>query len=347
MPFPAAAPKISVTMASPELRIVSGVQPTGRMHLGNWAGSLRNWVRLQEEHPDTCLFFIADYHSLTIEMGADERRAQVLDLAATLLALGLDPKKSTLFVQSDVPEHAELCWILNSVTPVAEMERMTQYKDKAERNARNINMGLLDYPVLQAADILLYDGNAVPVGADQVQHVETTRVIARNFNKRYGATFPEPKALLTATPKVMSLTEPTRKMSKSHGDKSVLALDDEPETILKKLKGVPTEASGLVDEEKLATGPYSGVAALLQILEILAGPEARKAAIAVQPVKYGELKKTVARAAADAFAEYRAKKKDLMRNPDRVRMLLASGGAKAREIAKRKMEDVLRKTGLR
>ncbi len=327
--------------------IVSGAQPTGELHIGNWAGSLRNWVELQETHPERCWFFIADYHAMSIAYDPKEMQPRVLDLAASLLALGLDPKKSTIFVQSDVPEHTELCWMLNCVTPVAEMERMTQYKDKAARHDKNINMGLMDYPVLQSADILIYGGNAVPVGQDQVQHVETTRVIARNFNKRFGDVFPEPKALLTETPKVMSLTEPTKKMSKSLGPKSYLAIDDEPEEILKKLKNVPTEPSGMITEKLLETEAYAGVALLLDLIELFAGKAARKDAIAAQPVKYGELKKMAADAVSNHFADYRAKKKELMKNPDRVRMVLAAGGAKARAVARHTMETVLHATGLR
>ncbi|WKZ28879.1 MAG: tryptophan--tRNA ligase [Patescibacteria group bacterium] len=327
--------------------VVSGAQPTGELHIGNWAGSLRNWLALQDAHPERCWFFIADYHAMTIAYDPKEMQHRILDLAASLLALGLDPKKSTLFVQSDVPEVVELGWIFNTVTPVAEMERMTQYKDKAERQEKNINMGLMDYPVLQAADILIYGGNAVPVGQDQVQHVETTRVIARNFNKRFGNVFPEAKELLTETPKIMSLTEPTKKMSKSHGPKSYLALDDEPEDILKKLKGVPTEPSGTITDALLKTEAYAGVALLLDLIELCDGKDARKEAIASQPVKYGDLKKRAAEAVAGRFADYRAKKKELMKNPDRIRMVLASGGAKARAVAKQTMDTVLRATGLR
>ncbi len=334
-------------MASKEPTIVSGIQPTGPLHIGNWAGSVRNWVALQDAHPERCWFFIADYHSMTIDYAPGEKQAQILDLAASLLALGLDPKKSTIFVQSDVPEVTELAWIFNTVTPVAEMERMTQYKDKSAKHAKNINMGLLDYPVLQAADILIYGGDAVPVGQDQVQHVETTRVIARSFNKRFGDVFPEPKPLLYGFAKVMSLADPLKKMSKSHGPKSVIGIDDEPEEILKKMKGVPTEATGIVTEELLKTEPYAGVALLLDLIELCAGKAARTDAIAVQPVKYGDLKKLAASAVADRFADYRARKKDLMKNPDRIKMALASGGAKARAHARQTMETVLKATGLR
>ncbi len=334
-------------MQKDAITIVNGIQPTGELHIGNWAGSLRNCIALQEAHPGRCFFFIADYHSMTIEYDPKEKRAQVLDFAATLLALGLDPAKSTLFVQSDVPEVAELCWIFNTVTSVAEMERMTQFKDKSAKNEKNVNMGLLDYPVLQAADILIYGGNAVPVGQDQIQHVETTRVIARNFNKCFGETFPEAKALLTDTPKIMSLTDPTKKMSKSHGAKSVLALDDEPEEILRKLKGVPTEASGIVTSEKLETEAYAGVALLLGIFNLFGKSEEADALIKDQPVKYGDLKKRAAEVVAEGFADYRAAKKALMKDPDRVWAALEEGGKKARAIAAATMEDVRKKTGLR
>lgn len=330
-----------------DLVIVSGVQPTGELHIGNWAGSLRNWVRLQNEHPGQCLFFIADYHSMTIDYDPAEKQNQILDLAASLLALGLDPKKSTIFVQSDVPEVAELCWIFNTVTPVAEMERMTQYKDKAARDAKNINMGLLDYPVLQAADILIYGGNAVPIGQDQVQHVETTRVIAKAFNKKFGPTFPEPKALLNETPKIMSLTEPAKKMSKSHGPKSYIAIDDEPGAILEKMKHVPTEPSGLVDAKKLATPEYAGVALLLDLLDLFGATKEKNAMLKSLPVKYGMLKERVAAVVAGAFADYRAEKKKLMKHPEKIREMLRAGGEKARVIAQATMEDVRKKTGLR
>jgi tryptophanyl-tRNA synthetase len=330
------------------LTIVSGIQPTGALHIGNWAGALRNWQKLQEEHPG-CLFFIADYHAMSIDYDPDERREQVIDLAATLLALGIgaDPKKSTLFLQSDVPEVTELCWIFNTVTPVAEMERMTQYKDKSSRDEKNINMGLLDYPVLQAADILIYGGDAVPVGQDQVQHVETTRVIARNFNKKFGETFPEPKALLTDTPKVMSLADPTKKMSKSHGPKSYLALDDDAEAVLDKMKRVPTESSGIVDAKKLATDDYAGVALLFDLLKLFGADDDAAGFLKSQPIKYGGMKQRVAEVVTDRFADYRAKKKALLADRSAIAQILSAGGEKARALAQAKMEDVRKKTGLR
>ncbi len=334
-------------MKDNDLVIVSGAQPTGPLHIGNWAGMLRNCVTLQEEHPGQCLFFIADYHSLTIEYDPKEKRAQVLDLAASMLALGIDPKKAILFVQSDVPEVTECAWIFSTVTPVAEMERMTQFKDKSSRDAKNINMGLMSYPILQAVDIVLYGGNAVPVGEDQVQHVETTRVIARNFNKRFGETFPEPKALLTATPRVMSLVDPSKKMSKSHGEKSYLALDDDPETILKKLKGVPTEPSGTVTKELLRTNAYAGVELLFDLLDLVGANDVAEAALKAGHVRYGDFKQQVAEAIAKRFEDYRLKKKELLNDPQKVWEILADGGKQARVIAVAKMEEVRKKTGLR
>lgn len=329
--------------------IVSGVQPTGKMHLGNWAGALRQWQRYQQEHAGHCLFFIADYHAMTIDYDPLERREAIIDLAATLLALdiGTDPQVSSLFLQSAVPEVTELAWILNTVTPVVEMERMTQYKDKAAKHTHNINMGLLDYPVLQAADILIYGGTHVPVGQDQVQHVETTRVIARAFNRRFGETFPEPKELLNETAKVNSLVEPDKKMSKSHGPKSYIALDDEPEEILEKIKRVPTEPSGLITPENLERPEYAGVALLLDLLDLFGATAEKKAVLAESPVKYGDLKKLVAKTVADFFAEHRAKKAHLLKNRAEIIEKLETGGLRARVIAQKTMEDVRRKTGLR
>lgn len=327
--------------------IVSGMQPTGALHIGNWAGSLRKWLELQDAHPGRCVFMVVDYHSITVDYDPAEKQAQVLDLAATYLAMGIDPKKSLIFVQSDVPECTELTWIFNSVTPVSEMLKMTQYKDKAARNEENVNMGLLEYPILQAADILLYHGNAVPVGDDQVQHVETTRVIARKFNNRFGETFPECDVILTETPRIKSLTEPTAKMSKSHGPKSYLALDDTPEEITAKLAHVPTEATGMVTEEKLATDEYAGVALLFDLLALFGSHDEKKAALAGSQVRYGDLKKRVAEVVSDAFADYREKKTALMKDPKKVRKILDAGAKKARKIAAATMEDVRKKTGLR
>ena len=228
--------------------IFSAIQPSGELHIGNYLGALKNFVELQDKY--NCFFFIADYHSITGNYDPKEKSKQILGLAMDFLAAGLDPERCTIAVQSQVPEHTELAWIFNTVTPISELQRMTQFKDKSQDQEKNINMGLFDYPVLQAADILMYKAYGVPVGQDQIQHIELTRKIARFFNNKFGETFPEPCDIITKTPKIMSLTDPTKKMSKSHGEKSYIGINDEPEVIQKKMRKAVTASM----EELLETG---------------------------------------------------------------------------------------------
>ncbi|MBP7992562.1 MAG: tryptophan--tRNA ligase [Candidatus Magasanikbacteria bacterium] len=320
--------------------IVSGIQPTGNLHIGNYLGAVKNWVDLQNSGKYQCYFFIADYHSFTGEMSGAERQEKILNIAAELLAAGIDPKKSTLFVQSQVPGHTELAWIFNTVTPIAELYRMTQFKDKSERQDKNINTGLLTYPVLQAADIVLYRGTAVPVGQDQVQHVELTRDIARWFNNRYGNYFVEPKALLTEIPKVMSLLEPTKKMSKSHGLNSVIELADEPEVIANKLKKAVTATEG---------GEAPGVQNLLVLLKHFGTQEDLQAftkAAKDGTIRYGDLKTAVGMALAARFAEFRTKRADYLKHPAKVKKILAEGAERADKVAAKTMKEVREMVGL-
>jgi tryptophanyl-tRNA synthetase len=216
--------------------LFSGIQPTGLLHIGNYFGAIKNWVELQHRYQS--IFCVVDYHAITIQYEVAEMPERVLDLATNLYACGLDPEVCTVFVQSWVPGHADLTWIFNTVTPLGELERMTQFKDKSRQNRENVNVGLLDYPVLQAADILLYKAEVVPVGEDQVQHVEFTREIARHFNARYGQTFPECKAYLTPTPRVMGL-DGQAKMSKSRDNH--IGLLEPREEIWKKLAPAITD----------------------------------------------------------------------------------------------------------
>ncbi|OGZ02674.1 MAG: tryptophan--tRNA ligase, partial [Candidatus Liptonbacteria bacterium RIFCSPLOWO2_12_FULL_60_15] len=212
-------------MAKPVL--ISGIQPTGSLHIGNYLGALKNFVELQGSGAYECYFFIADYHSLTEPFTKEEKERRVLGLAATFLAAGLDPKRSTLFIQSHVPASTELAWILSALTPFGELRRMTQFKEKGgEKDSANV--GLFTYPVLMAADILLYDAKTVPVGEDQLQHLELARTLARKFNAKFGKVFIEPKALMTDVPRLMSLKDPQKKMSKSD-PAGCLFLDDAPE----------------------------------------------------------------------------------------------------------------------
>ena len=216
-------------------RIFSGIQPSGEIHIGNYVGAIRNWAQLVHQYE--CVYCVVDYHAITIEYEVALLQKRILETATILVACGLTPDKCILFVQSHVPEHTELAWIFNCITPVGELERMTQFKEKAKQHRLNINIGLLDYPVLQAADILIYKAGYVPVGEDQVQHVELSREIARKFNGRFGDTFPEPKALLSNAPKILG-TDGKLKMSKSMNN--AIGLLELPEAIWEKLRTAAT-----------------------------------------------------------------------------------------------------------
>ncbi|UCC41027.1 MAG: tryptophan--tRNA ligase [Candidatus Aminicenantes bacterium] len=213
-------------------RLFSGIQPSGDIHIGNYLGAIRNWVSLIPEYE--CIYCVVDYHAITMFYEPAEMQELILNAAAVNIACGIDPEKCTLFVQSHVPEHTELAWILNTVTPLGDLQRMTQFKEKAKQQEASVNAGLLNYPVLMAADILLYKGEAVPVGEDQVQHLEITREIARRFNTRYGKIFPEPQERLTKAARIMGLDDPSKKMSKSVGN--TIGLLEDPESIWEKVR---------------------------------------------------------------------------------------------------------------
>ncbi len=216
-------------------RIFSGIQPSGEIHIGNYVGAIRNWVKLT--HHYECIYCVVDYHAITIEYDVNQMQKRILETATILVACGLTPDKCIVFVQSHVPEHTELAWIFNCITPIGELERMTQFKEKSRQHRQNINMGLLDYPVLQAADILIYKAGYVPVGEDQIQHVELSREIARKFNSRFGETFPEPQVLLSNAPRIMG-TDGQAKMSKSMNN--TIGLLEPPEVIREKLRTAAT-----------------------------------------------------------------------------------------------------------
>jgi len=216
-------------------RIFSGIQPSGEIHIGNYVGAIRNWVQLANRYD--CIYCVVDYHAITIEYEVASMQKRILETATVLVACGLTPERCKLFVQSHVPEHTELAWIFNCVTPVGELERMTQFKEKGRQHRSNVNVGLLDYPVLQAADILIYKAGYVPVGEDQIQHVEFSREIARKFNARYGDTFPEPKVILSDAPRILG-TDGSAKMSKSLNN--AIGLLDPAEMIWEKLRTAAT-----------------------------------------------------------------------------------------------------------
>lgn len=322
--------------------VFSGMQPTGSLHIGNYLGALKNWVEIQNSGLYETIYFIADLHSVTIPMDPKTRLANTRLLAAEYIAAGLDPKKSILFVQSHVPEHLELAWVFNCVTPVAELERMTQFKDKSEKQDASINAGLLTYPVLQAADILLYKGSLVPVGKDQEQHLELTNVIARKFNNSYSEFFKEIKPLFTNIPKVMSLLEPTKKMSKSMGEGHYVGIGDEPEIIEAKLKKAVTASVG-------GKGA-PGVKNLLELLKEFGNNKLHnqfESAEADGTIRYGDLKMELAKSIASYFADFRARRNELLANPKKLDAILEDGAERARKIAQKTMSEVRSLIGIR
>jgi len=322
-------------------RIFSGMRPSGELHLGNYLGALKNWVVLQDNYE--CVFCIVDYHAITTPFEPKEMKKNILHLAKSYLAAGIDPKKSIIFVQSQVPEHTELTWILNSITPLGELNRMTQFKDKSKEQPENINIGLLDYPVLMAADILLYRAEAVPVGEDQVQHVELARTLARKFNNAYGQTFPEPKTILTEAKRIMSLKDPSKKMSKTNDEG--IALTDSPEIIWKKLSTAMTD-----EARKKRTDPGEPKKCNIFNLHELFTDEKIRKEIA-QKCRSAEIgcldcKKILADNIAKELAPFRKKYEELSKNENQVWQILENGAARAKKIASETLVEVKKKIGL-
>ena len=321
--------------------VYSAVQPSGNLTIGNYVGSIRNWIDMQDDY--TCYFAIANMHAITVKQDPALLRRHTLELAALYIACGLDPEKCALYVQSMVPQHAELCWTLNTVTYVGEMQRMTQFKDKSAKHADNINMGLMDYPVLMAADILLYLADYVPVGADQTQHVEIARDIAIRFNNRYGETFRVPQALIVKQgAKIMSLQEPTKKMSKS--DENINAsvyLSDDKDTVIRKFRRAVTDSDNriVVSEEK------PGVTNLLTIYCAFRGCTLEEAQKEFEGKGYGDFKLAVGETVADAIAPVQAEQKRLLADKAYLNGVLKEGAERAFKTARRTLNKVYRKVG--
>ncbi len=322
-------------MAKPIL--ISGIQPTGNLQLGNYLGALKNFVELQNSGKYDCYFFVADYHSLTIDFNPKEKANEILAVANAYLAAGLNPKKSVIFVQSQVPESTELAWILNTIAPIGELERMTQYKEKSSNND-SINAGLLTYPLLMAADVLLYDAKFVPVGEDQLQHLELTRTLARKFNNKFGKTFVEPQALLAKTPRIMSLIDPAKKMSKSQPE-GCLFLNNTLERIEEKIKKAVTDSDS---EVKYNPENKPGVSNLLIIYEALTNIPIPKLEKKYKGKGYGEFKKDLIKVVTDSLKPFREQKT----SSAKLKSMLATGAKKAEKLALTKMKVVKEKLGL-
>jgi tryptophanyl-tRNA synthetase len=307
--------------------VFSGVQPSGDFHLGNYLGAFRNWVAAQ--HDNQAFFCVVDLHALTLEIDPAQLRERTLDAAVTLLAVGLDPSVVTLFVQSHVPEHTRLTWLLECTATVGELNRMTQFKEKSSGN-ETVRAGLFTYPVLMAADILLYQVNQVPVGDDQRQHLELTRDVAIRFNNRYGHTFTVPEATVPKLgARVMDLQHPSRKMSKSvDSPLGTVGLLDEPADIERKVRRAVTDTDGKVAYD-LAAKP--GVSNLLELLAASTGVGIEEAAARYEG--YGELKRDVADAVIELLAPIRSRTAELRADLGEVERILADGAARAHEVA--------------
>ena len=322
--------------------VYSAVQPSGNLTIGNYVGSIRNWIDMQDDY--TCYFAIANMHAITVKQDPALLRRHTLELAALYIACGLDPEKCALYVQSMVPQHAELCWTLNTVTYVGEMQRMTQFKDKSAKHADNINMGLMDYPVLMAADILLYLADYVPVGADQTQHVEIARDIAIRFNNRYGETFRVPQALIQKQgARIMSLQEPAKKMSKS--DENINAsvyLSDDKDTVIRKFKRAVTDS----DNRIVASEEKPGVTNLLTVYCAFRGCTLEEAQKEFEGKGYGDFKLAVGETVADAIAPVQAEQKRLLADKAYLSGVLKEGAERAFKTARRTLNKVYRKVGL-
>jgi tryptophanyl-tRNA synthetase len=323
-------------------RVLSGIQPTSdSFHVGNHLGALQNWVAMQETHD--CVYFIADMHAITVEQDPKTLRNRTLLSYAQLLALGIDPNKSTLIVQSHVPEHAQLMWVMSSITGLGEANRMTQFKDKsAKGGAATASVGLLTYPILQAADILLYQANAVPVGEDQRQHLELTRDLAIRFNGRFGDTFTVPEAhIVKGTAKIQDLQDPTAKMSKSSPSGCINLLDP-LKTTEKKIKSAVTDSDSVV-----AFDPTNkaGVSNLLTIMSAYTGTAIPELVKSFEGRMYGDLKKETAAAVLSFVEPLQAKVDSYMTDPAELENLMRKSSTRAREIASKTLADVHDKLG--
>lgn len=344
-------------MAKPIL--ISGIQPTGRLHLGNYLGALKNFVELQNSGKYECYFFIADLHALTENPEAKDLSANIVNLAADFLAVDLNPKKSVIFQQSQIQSLQELKWVFGTLVPPGELFRMTAFKEKVlqalkpeerekltkeefDKIVENTNYGLIEYPVLMAADILIFGGQFVPVGHDQLQHLELARTIARRFNKKFGKIFIEPQPLLTETPRIMSLDEPAKKMSKSRPE-GCLFIDDSPEEIKRKVGRAVTDSG---KEIKLDEANKPAISNLLKIYSALSGKKINELEKEFAGRNYFQFKSALADLIANYFSEFREKKSVLLSKQKNLKKVIDAGSFKAKKIASAKMKEVKKKIGI-
>ena len=314
------------------MKIFSGVRPSGSIHIGNYLGAIKNWLALQDNND--CFFCIVDLHAITTPFEPEQLRKDIISLAALYLSLGLDPKKACLFIQSEIPEHTELAWLLGSIAPMGELSRMTQYKEKsAHLKQSQINASLFYYPVLMAADILLYQTEGVPVGEDQKQHVELAKDLAQKFNKRFGQTFQLPKALIPQnSARIRSLADPTKKMSKTNDSKGAISLLDSPESIQKSIMTAVTDS-----EPKIKYDPVRrpGLANLLDIYAALNDQESAQVEKMFSDKNYRDIKLALTDSLISFIKPIQTEYQRWMNNPDEIKDILKNGRDQAAQIAQK------------
>ncbi|MEE2757917.1 MAG: tryptophan--tRNA ligase [Myxococcota bacterium] len=323
--------------------VLSGIQPSGQLALGNYVGALKQWVNMQDQYE--CIFLVVDLHALTVQQVPADLRKNCMSFVAQYLACGIDPEKSTIVIQSHIPQHAELNWVLNTMTSMGELSRMTQFKDKSKRHNTNINAGLFTYPVLMAADILLYQATAVPVGADQKQHLELARDLAQRFNHRYSDTFVVPEPYIPKVgARIMSLQDPTKKMSKSdENENNFIALLDPPSVVEKKIKRSVTDSGA---EIRFDETEKPGVSNLLSIHAAMSGQTIAELEAHFEGKMYGHLKAECAEVVIEGLRPVQNRYHDLMNDKAELDNILANGAESAYRRARTTMGKVYRKVGL-
>ena len=322
-------------------RVLSCIQPSGLLTLGNYLGALKHWAAMQDEFD--CTFAVADLHAITVRQEPAKLRSQIYSTFAILLALGIDPDKNTVFIQSQVPEHTALSWLLSCYTQFGEMSRMTQFKDKSQKHPDNINVGLFSYPVLMAADILLYQSDLVPVGADQKQHLEIARDIAIRFNNIYGDVFTVPDAYIPkAGARVKSLQDPSKKMSKSDDNANAwVAILDSKDDIIRKFKRAVTDS----DNEIRMTEDKPGISNLITIYSAVTGKSADEVEREFSGKGYGEFKLAVGEAVADTLAPVKQKHDEIIKDKKMLEQLYRQGAEKAERVARKTYFKAMKKVG--
>ncbi|PIR89888.1 tryptophan--tRNA ligase [bacterium (Candidatus Gribaldobacteria) CG07_land_8_20_14_0_80_33_18] len=324
------------------MRIFSGIRPTGELHIGNYLGAIKQWLALQKRAE--CIFCIVDLHAITTPYEPKELQKNIKKLFIAYLAAGLNPKKSIFFIQSQIKEHSELAWLLGTITPLGELKRMTQFKEKAKKHPEYINVGLLNYPLLMASDILIYNTDLVPVGKDQQQHVELSRLIARKFNNTFGKVFKEPKVFLAKSgAKIMSLTEPTKKMSKTDNPNSSIDLFDKAEDIRKKIMVATTDSEKIIKYDALRK---PGISNLLTIYSCFSNKPIKEIEKEFKNIGYRIFKEKLSQLLIEKLEIFRKKEKEFKNKTAEIEKILKQGEKRAQIIASATMKKVKEKMGL-